>query len=104
MLGSDASCAKQLERQAATDEVLRVIASSTGELEPVFETILANATRICEATFGNLFLREGDALRAVAVHGPPGSYVEWYRREPVKYSLLVMLHRFSNEVAIVLAR
>jgi GAF domain-containing protein/CheY-like chemotaxis protein len=72
-----------LERQAATDEVLRVIASSTGELGTVFETILANATRICEAKFGNLFLREGDALRAVAVHGPPGSYVEWYRREPV---------------------
>ena len=40
-----------LERQGATDEVLRVIASSTGELKPVFEAILANATRICEAKF-----------------------------------------------------
>ena len=45
--------------------------------------MLENATRICGAQFGNLFLREGDAFRAVAVHGPPTTYVEWYRREPV---------------------
>jgi hypothetical protein len=60
-----------LERQAASDEVLRVIASSPGELEAVFKTILAKATHICGAEFGNLFLREGDSFRAVAVHGPP---------------------------------
>src|SRR5262245_51827733 len=47
-----------LERQAATDEVLRVISSSPSELEHVFETIVANATRLCEAKFGNLFLYE----------------------------------------------
>ena len=46
--------------------------------------MLESATRICGANFGNLFLREGeDAFRAVAVHGPPTTYVEWYRREPV---------------------
>src|SRR6516225_8807449 len=47
------------------------------------ETMLESATRICEANFGNLFLREGETFRAVAVHGPPTTYVEWYRREPL---------------------
>jgi signal transduction histidine kinase/DNA-binding response OmpR family regulator/putative methionine-R-sulfoxide reductase with GAF domain len=78
-----AELSEALERQTATSEVLQVISSSPGELEPVFQAMLANATRICGAEFGNMFLREGDTFRAVAVHGPPTSYVEWYRREPV---------------------
>src|SRR5262245_16805416 len=73
-----------LERQAATDEVLRLIAGSPRELEPVFEAMLANATRICEATFGVLYLYEGDAFRAVALHGAaPPSFVENRRRNPL---------------------
>jgi GAF domain-containing protein len=71
-----------LDRQAATSEVLRVISSTSGQLEPVFDALLANATRICEATFGNLFLREGPTFRAVAVHGKQ-DYVVYYRRDPV---------------------
>jgi signal transduction histidine kinase len=75
---------ESLERQTATSEVLQVISSAPGELAPVFQTMLANATRICGAEYGSMFLREGDTFRAVAVHGPPTSYyVEWYRREPV---------------------
>ena len=70
-----------LERQTATSEVLQIISSSPGDLAPVFEAMLANATRICEAKFGNLFLREGDGFRAVAVHGET-DYVETWRREP----------------------
>src|SRR5262249_53809341 len=72
-----------LEQQTATSEVLRVISSSPDALEPVFETMLANAVRLCEAKFGNLFLREGNAFRAVAVHSPSTTFVEWYRREPL---------------------
>src|SRR5262249_33201116 len=75
--------AEALEQQTATSEVLQVISSSPGELEPVFETILANATRLCEAKFGNLYLCEGEAFRAVALHGVPLAYAEERRREPV---------------------
>ena len=56
-------------------------ASSPGELEPVFQAMLANATRICEAKFGTLWLREGDAFRAVALHNAPPAYAEARRRE-----------------------
>src|SRR5262245_3592664 len=70
------------EEQAAATEVLQVISSSPGKLEPVFETILANATRLCEAKFGNLFLLENEAFRAVAMHGP-SRLVEWMQRQPV---------------------
>src|SRR5215510_5445186 len=70
-----------LAQQTATSEVLKVISSSHGDLEPVFNAMLANATRICEATFGNLFLREGPIFRAVAVHNKE-NYAD-LRRDPV---------------------
>jgi len=75
--------AEALEQQTATSEVLQVISSSSGELEPVFEAMLANATRLCEAKFGTLLLRDGDAFRMVAMHDVPPAFAKKRRREPV---------------------
>src|SRR6266403_2182796 len=67
---------ESLEQQTATSEVLKVISSSPGELEPVFQAMLENATRICEAKFGTLYLSEGDGFRAAAMHNAPPAYEE----------------------------
>ena len=74
---------ESLQQQTATAEVLKVISSSTGELQPVFQAMLENAVRICGAKFGNLWLREGDAYRIGATHGAPPAYVEFLRSEQV---------------------
>ena len=72
-----------LARETATSEVLQVISSSPGKLEPVFEAMLANAVRICEAKFGTLYRTEGDSVRCVAIHGVPKAFAEERRRVPV---------------------
>jgi two-component system, NtrC family, sensor kinase len=74
---------ESLDQQTATSEVLGAISSSPGELNPVFETILANATRICGANFGTLYLSEGDRFRAVSMHNAPPAYAEERQRNPV---------------------
>src|SRR5262249_29102412 len=79
---------ESLEQQTATSEVLRVISDSPGELKPVFDAMLENATRLCEASYGVLWLKEGDAFRAVALHGamPPAYTEQWadtlFRQSP----------------------
>ena len=74
---------ESLEQQTATSEVLRVISSFPGDLEPVFEAVLANATRICEAKCGNLFLYDGDTFRTGALYGAPPEWAEVRQRDPV---------------------
>jgi GAF domain-containing protein len=74
---------ESLQQQTATSEVLRVISSSPGDLQPVFQALLENATRVCASNFGTMYLREGDAFRTVAMHGAPPAYVEARMREPV---------------------
>jgi GAF domain-containing protein len=74
---------ESLEQQTATSEVLSIISSTPGELEPVFQAMLENAVRICEAKFGTMFLREENTFRAVALHNAPPAYAELRRRNPV---------------------
>jgi signal transduction histidine kinase/DNA-binding response OmpR family regulator/HAMP domain-containing protein len=69
-----------LEQQTATSEVLRVISSSPGELEPVFQTALANAIRICDAKFGTLFRHDNGKFEAVAMSGAPPELTEFHRQ------------------------
>jgi two-component system, NtrC family, sensor kinase len=71
-----------LEQQTATSGVLQVISSSPGDLQPVFDTMLHNAVRICDAKFGNIFRWEGDALHLVATHNIPPAFAELRRRSP----------------------
>jgi GAF domain-containing protein len=73
---------ESLQQQTATADVLKVISSSPGELEPVFRAMLANATRICEANFGVLFRFKGDAVEAAAMVGVPPAFAEFWQRGP----------------------
>lgn len=74
---------ESLQQQTATSEVLKVISSSPGELKPVFEAILDNATHICEASFGTLALWEDGAFRRVALYNAPPAYMAAHQRAPL---------------------
>jgi len=93
-----------LEQQAATAEVLKVISSSTGKLEPVFQTILENSITICEAKFGMFWLTEGHSFRCVALHGTSPAFTELRRREPIFHpnpTLLSPLGRIARSKQLV---
>jgi signal transduction histidine kinase len=73
---------ESLEQQTATSEVLSVISSSPGDLEPVFATMLENAARICDASFGSIYRWDGGVLHVVATHNAPPAFAEVRRRSP----------------------
>jgi GAF domain-containing protein len=72
--------AEALAQQTATSEILRVISSSPSDLGPVFDSILENATRLCEAHLGTLSLYDGEAFNAVAMRGANRAVAEYFRR------------------------
>ena len=87
-----ADLAEALKQQTATSEVLQVISSSPGDLEPVFASMLENAVRICDAKFGNIFRWDGDALRLVATHNTPPAFAE----ARIRRFVLVQKHCWSH--------
>ena len=74
---------ESLQQLAAASEILKVINSSAGDLKPIFEVMLENATRICEASFGSMLLREGNQFRRVAVHNAPTGFAKFTGENPV---------------------
>ena len=72
-----------MQQQTATADVLKVIGSSPGELQPVFDAMLVNVTRLCEAKFASLLLSEGDQFRRVSLHNAPPALIEDWRRTPL---------------------
>ncbi len=73
---------ESLEQQTATSEVLRIVSSSPGALEPVFQAMLENTTRVCEAHFGLLWQIEAGAARVVASLGVPQAFSEFMKGGP----------------------
>jgi two-component system, NtrC family, sensor kinase len=73
---------ESLEQQTATSEVLQVISSTPGDLQPVFKSMLSNALRICEAKFGNLLLFDGKGFTAAEMHNAPAAYVQLFANGP----------------------
>jgi GAF domain-containing protein len=71
---------ESLQQQTATSEVLQVISSSPGDLQPVFEAMLEKAVRICDAEFGNIYRWDGSAMHLVAAHNTPPAFAEARRR------------------------
>jgi transcriptional regulator with GAF, ATPase, and Fis domain len=89
--------AEALEQQTATSEVLKVISSSPGDMKPVFEAILSNALRICEAKFGHLLLYDGESFLATHLHDVPPSYREyWEQHGPIRPSPNTGLGRLAR--------
>jgi GAF domain-containing protein len=90
-----------LEQQTATSEVLQVISSSPGDLEPVFATMLGNAARICDAKFGNIFRWDGDAMHLVATHNTPPAFAEYRKRRPLPLKPNLPFGRLVEAKAVV---
>jgi GAF domain-containing protein len=92
---------ESLEQQTATSEVLGVISSSPGELAPVFQAMLGNAVRICQAKFGNLYLRDGEDFCIAAAHNTPDGLVEARRRMPFRAESKMPMGRLIRTKRVV---
>src|SRR5262245_5317621 len=90
-----------LEQQTATSEVLRAITGSPGDLKPVFEAILTNARRLCEAKFGHLLTYDGERFRVTAVHAAPSTLTDFLNRGPFPAGAATGLGRLASTKRVV---
>jgi GAF domain-containing protein len=91
-----------LEQQTATSKVLQVISSSPGDLQPVFTAMLENAVRTCDATFGNIYRWDGEALHLVATRNtPPAVAAEARRRSQYRRNPKTVTGRMLETKAVV---
>ena len=90
-----------LRQQAATSEILQVISSSGGDLEPVFATILEKAVRLSGATFGNIYRWDDGALHLVATHNTPPALAEVRRRAPLRPNPQTFIARMVETKAAI---
>ena len=90
-----------LEQQTATSEVLRTITGSPGDLRPVFEAILTNARRLCEAKFGHLLIYDGERFRVAAVHAAPSILTDFLNRGPFSAGPATGLGRLASTKRVV---
>jgi hypothetical protein len=97
-----ADLTEALEQQTATSEVLQVISSSPGELEPVFSTMLENAVRICDAKFGNIYRWDGQLFHLLAAFNTPSALVEARTRSPSRPAR-VMRRMVESKTAVHVA-
>jgi signal transduction histidine kinase len=82
-----------LRQQAATADVLRVISRSPGDLQPVFDVMLKNARRICDAEFGNIYRWDGEALHLIASHNTPAAFAQFRKTLPFRPSATSLIGR-----------
>src|SRR3954468_14219686 len=92
---------ESLAQQTATSEVLSVISSSPGDLDPVFRTMLEKACRLCEAKFGILYLYENETYRPVAMLDVPAAFAEWLEAEPRRWDDSTALGRLPKVKAAI---
>ena len=90
---------ESLEQQTATSEVLQVISSSPGDLEPVFAAMLENAVRICDARFGNIYRWDGELMHLLAAHNTPPALAEARRQSAFRPSSIVRQMVETKEAA-----
>ena len=90
-----------LEQQTATSDVLQVISSSPGDVEPVFAAMLENASRICDANFGNIFRWDDDALHLIATHNTPPAFAEYRKSRPLPLKPNLPFSRMVAAKAVV---
>ncbi|MGB6539848.1 MAG: hypothetical protein WBF03_03105 [Xanthobacteraceae bacterium] len=90
-----------LEQQTATSEVLRVISSSPGDLEPVFASMLESAATMCGAKFGNIFRWDGEVLNLAATYNTPPVFFELRRRSPFRPDPEIPIGRMISTKAVV---